>query len=200
MSPLEQLLVVFGSIGLILIVATLIGRTLAARQPPDAPSAVIENLNARIDAWWAMMALIGLAFIFGETGVIVLFGLLSFAALREFITLTRTRSADHWALLIAFFVAVPVQYYLVWDHWYGLYSILIPVYAFLLMPILSVFRAETTDFLERVSQVQWGLMLSVFCLSHVPALLTLEIPGYEDQQMLLIAYLVIVAQSSDVLQ
>jgi phosphatidate cytidylyltransferase len=200
MSPLEQLLVVFGSIGLILIVATLIGRTLAARQPPDAPSAVIENLNARIDAWWAMVALIGLAFVFGETGVIVLFGLLSFAALREFITLTRTRSGDHWALLIAFFVAVPVQYYLVWDHWYGLYSILIPVYAFLLMPILSVFRAETTDFLERVSQVQWGLMLSVFCLSHVPALLTLEISGYENQQMLLIAYLVIVTQSSDVLQ
>ncbi len=200
MSPLEQLLVVFGSIGLILIVATLIGRTLAARQPPDAPSAVIENLNARIDAWWAMVALIGLAFVFGETGVIVLFGLLSFAALREFITLTRTRSGDHWSLLIAFFVAVPFQYYLVWDHWYGLYSILIPVYAFLLMPILSVFRAETTDFLERVAQVQWGLMLSVFCLSHVPALLTLEISGYENQQMLLIAYLVIVTQSSDVLQ
>ena len=58
-------------IGLILIVATLIGRTLAARQPPNAPSAVIENLNARIDAWWAMVALIGLAFIFGETGVII---------------------------------------------------------------------------------------------------------------------------------
>jgi len=200
MSPLEQLLVVFGSIALILIVATLIGRTLAARQAADAPNPVIENLNARIDAWWAMVALMALAFIFGETGVIVLFGLLSFAGLREFITLTRTRSGDYWALLIAFFIAIPVQYYLIWDDWYALYSILIPVYGFLFMPILSVFRAETTDFLERVAEVQWGLMISVYCLSHVPALLTLDIPGYEDQQMLLIAYLVIVTQSSDVLQ
>ncbi len=200
MSPIEQLLVVFGSIALILIVATLIGRTLAARQSPDEPNPVIENLNARINSWWAMVALIGLAFIFGETGVIVLFGLLSFAGLREFITLTRTRSGDYWALLIAFFIAVPVQYYLIWDDWYGLYSILIPVYAFLFMPILSVFRAETKDFLERVAEIQWGLMISVFCLSHVPALLTLDILGYEDQQMLLIAYLVIVTQSSGVLQ
>ncbi len=200
MTPLEQLLVVFGSIALILIVATLIGRTLAARQPPEKPNAVIENLNARINAWWAMVALLGIAFLFGETGVIVLFGFLSFAALREFVTLTRTRSGDHWALLIAFFVLVPLQYYLVAVHWYGLYSIFIPVYAFLLMPVLSAFRAETTDFLDRVAEVQWGLMLSVFCLSHVPALLTLEIPGYENQQLLLIAFLVIVTQSSDVMQ
>ncbi len=200
MTPVEHLLVVFGSIGLILIVATLIGRTLAARQPADTPSAVIENLNARIDAWWAMVALIGLAFLFGLTGVIVLFGLLSFAALREYITLTPTRHGDYWALLIAFFVAIPVQYYLIWIDWYGLYSILIPVYAFLFMPILSVFRAETTNFLERVAAVQWGLMISVYCLSHVPALLQLQIAEYEGRSMLLIAYLVIVTQSSDVLQ
>ena len=200
MNPLEELIVVFGSIALILVIATMIGRTLAARQPPDAPNAVIENLNARINAWWAMVALLGLAFLFGETGVIVLFGLLSFAGLREFITLTRTRSGDYWALLVAFFVVVPLQYLLIADHWYGLYSIFIPVYVFLLMPILSAFRAETTDFLERVAEIQWGLMLSVFCLSHVPALLSLEIPGYENQEIMLIAYLVIVTQSSDVLQ
>jgi phosphatidate cytidylyltransferase len=200
MTQISDMLVVFGSIGIILIVATAIGRALAQRQPADAPSALIENLNARIDAWWAMVALIGLAFLFGATGVIVLFGLLSFAALREFITLTRTGPGDYWALLIAFFIAIPVQYYLIWTDWYGLYSILIPVYAFLFLPILSVFRAETTNFLERVAEVQWGLMISVYCLSHVPALLRLEIPGYEGRSMLLIAYLVIVTQSSDVLQ
>ena len=200
MNPLEELIVVFGSIALILVIATMIGRTLAARQPPDAPNPVIENLNARINAWWAMVALLGLAFMFGETGVIVLFAFLSFAGLREFITLTKTRSGDYWALLVAFFVVVPLQYYLIADHWYGLYSVFIPVYVFLLMPILSVFRAETTDFLERVAEIQWGLMLSVFCLSHVPALLSFNIPGYENQQIMLIAYLVIVTQSSDVLQ
>ena len=52
--------------------------------------------------------------------MILLFGLLSFAALREFVTLSRLTRADHSALLLAFFVAVPLQYYLVWIEWYGL--------------------------------------------------------------------------------
>jgi len=43
-------------------------------------------------------------------------------------------------------------------------------------------------------------MVCVFCLSHVPALLTLEIPGFEGRQLLLVAFLVLVVQASDVLQ
>ncbi|WP_164707263.1 phosphatidate cytidylyltransferase, partial [Pseudomonas viridiflava] len=37
-------------------------------------------------------------------------------------------------------------------------------------------------------------------ISHVPALLTLNIAGYEGRNLLLIAFLVLVVQSSDVLQ
>ncbi len=80
-----------------------------------------------------MVALIGLAFVFGKAGVIVLFALLSFAALREFITLAPTRRGDHMALAVAFFVVLPLQYYLIWIDWYGLYSVFIPVYVFLLL-------------------------------------------------------------------
>ena len=60
--------------------------------------------------------------------------------------------------------------------------------------------ADTTRFLERASKVQWGLMICVFCLSHVPALMTLNIPGYEGRHLLLIAFLMLVVQGSDVLQ
>ena len=59
---------------------------------------------------------------------------------------------------------------------------------------------DTTRFLERAAKMQWGLMVCVFCISHVPALLTLEIPGYEGRNILLIVFLVLVVQSSDVLQ
>ncbi len=68
------------------------------------------------------------------------------------------------------------------------------------MPIIAAIRADTTRFMERVAVTQWALMLSVFCVSHVPALITLHIPGYEGRGLLLIAFLVIVVQSSDVLQ
>ncbi|MGG6895228.1 MULTISPECIES: phosphatidate cytidylyltransferase [Rhizobium] len=184
----------------VLIVASIIGYVLERRLSPDGSNAAIENLNARIKAWWVMVVLIGIAFVAGRAGVILLFAFCSFAALREFVTLINTKRADHWALAAAFFVAVPVQYYLLWAEQYGIYSIFIPVYAFLFMPIIAVLRGDTERFLVRIAEVQWALMICVFCASHVPALLTLHIPGYEGRNVLLIAFLVIVVQLSDVLQ
>jgi phosphatidate cytidylyltransferase len=195
----EQTALLFSGIGLVLLAATAAGRLLARRQRP-AESATILNVNQRIAAWWVMVLLTGLAFIFGKAGVLVLFAVASFTALREFVTLIDTRRGDHYALVAAFFVVLPVQYWLIAIEWYGLYSIFIPVYAFLLLPIIAAFRSDTIRFMERVAEVQWGLMIAVFCISHVPALLTLEIPGYEARNLLLIVFLVVVVQASDVLQ
>ena len=199
MSMPHEALPLFLGLGAVLVVATLVGRILKWRSGTEA-NPVVENLNERVFAWWVMVALIGVAFLFGKAGVILLFAFASFAALREFLTLTYTRRGDHWALMTAFFIGIPAQYYLVWIEWYGLYSIFIPVYGFLMLPIVSVIRGDTTRFLERIAFVQWGLMISVFCVSHIPALLTLDIPGFESKKLLLVAFLVIVVQGSDVLQ
>jgi phosphatidate cytidylyltransferase len=147
-----------------------------------------------------MTIVIAAAFLFGKAGVVLLFAFASLTALREFVTLTVTRRSDHLALAAAFFLFLPIQYYLVWTGWYGLYSIFIPVYAFLFLPIFAALRGDTQAFMARVAEVQWGLMIAVFCVSHVPALLTLDIPGYDGRNLLLIAFLIIVVQSSDVLQ
>ncbi len=200
MTPQRQTLDLFIGIGLVLVVASFAGVLLKRYVARNAPNSVIDNLNARIKAWWVMVLVIGLAFVFGRAGVMLLFFFASFAALREFITLTYTRRADHYALATSFYLVLPLQYLLVWTEWYGLYSIFIPVYAFLLLPILAVLAGDTTRFLERTAKVQWGLMICVFCLSHVPALLNLRIPGYADRNALLIVFLVLVVQSSDVLQ
>lgn len=198
--PHSDLLAVLACLLAVLVVASAIGYGLQRRLSPDGSNAVIENLNDRIRAWWIMVGLMGLALIGGKTGVTLLFAFCSFAALREFITLTNTRRADHWALAVAFFVVLPLQYYLVWIDWYGLFSIFIPVYAFLLMPIIAALRGDSDHFLVRIAEVQWALMICVFCTSHVPALLSLDIPGYQGRNVLLIAFLVIVVQISDVLQ
>jgi phosphatidate cytidylyltransferase len=122
---------------------------------------------------------------------------LAFQALREFFSLIHTRRADHWALLAAFFVVLPAQYVLVAIDWYGLFAILLPVYAFLLMPVIPALRGDTTRYMDRIAEVQWGLMISVYCLAHVPALLSLDIAGYDGRQALLIVFLVIVCQAAD---
>lgn len=199
-SAQGDLAMLLAGLGGVLVVASTIGFVLERRLSPDGGNAVIENLNARIKAWWVMILLMAVALMAGKTGVTLLFGLCSFAALREFVTLTDTRRGDHWALAVAFFVITPLQYWLVWTGWYGLWSIFIPVYGFLLMPILAAMLGDTERFLERVAEVQWALMVCVFCISHVPALLWLEIPGFEARNVLLIAFLVVVVQGSDVMQ
>ncbi|MEK1907209.1 MAG: phosphatidate cytidylyltransferase [Pseudomonas sp.] len=192
-------LLLFAGIGAVLLLASLIGRVLK-RRAGDTPNSVIDNLNSRIDAWWVMVLVIGIAFVFGKNGVVLLFYGVSFYALREFMTLTPTRRGDYPALVAAFYFALPMQYLLIGIDWYGLFSIFIPVYLFLLLPILASLGGDTTRFLERASKVQWGLMIAVYCVSMVPALLTLEIPGYEGRNLLLIAWLILVVQLSDVLQ
>jgi len=196
----SDLLMVIAGIGGILTVASLVGFALQCRLSPEGQNAAIENLNARIRAWWVMAIAISIAFLGGRTGVIILFLLCSFAALREFMTLTNATRADHRSLAAVFFVVLPVQYYLIWVSWYGLYSIFIPVWVFLLLPMVSALSGDTRNFLVRVAEMQWAMMICVFCVSHVPALLNLTIPGHEGRGVLLIAFLVIVVQLSDVLQ
>ncbi|KQS97752.1 MULTISPECIES: phosphatidate cytidylyltransferase [unclassified Rhizobium] len=183
----------------VLVTASVVAGILSFRSEKPLSSTLV-NLNARIKAWWIMVAAMCVAFLFGKAGIIVLFALISFAALREYVTLTHTRRSDHWILLGMFAIIIPVQYYLIWIDWYGLYSIFIPVYCFLAMPALTALSGDTSRFLERISEQQWGIMLSVYCISHVPALITLEIPGYEGKKLLLIAFLIATVQGSDVLQ
>lgn len=187
----------FLGIGIILLCASAIGFILKIVKGNNA---VISNLNARINAWWVMVIIIGTAFWLGYAAVVILFFLISAFALREFITITPTNTNDYYALVFSFYIALPVQYILIGIGWYGVFSIFIPVYVFLLLPMLASLTGSTKNFLERTAKVQWGLMVTVFCISCVPALLTLDIKGYEHRNLLLIAFLVIVVQLSDVLQ
>lgn len=200
MTPDHHGLILLAALVAILAVASAVGAVLDRRVTDTGQRAVVDNLNARIRSWWLMGIVFTVAFALGTTGVIVLFAFASFTALREFMTLSPTRRGDHYALAAVFFVILPAQYWLIWDGWYGLYSIFIPVYAFLLLPIVAALRGDTVRFMDRIAEVQWGLMICVFCLSHVPALLNLTIPGYEGHGMLLVAFLIIVVQASDVLQ
>jgi hypothetical protein len=129
-------LAAFG-VGAILILASVIGEILRLRLAPNGENPVIENLNARINRLVGDGDLLAIAFIAGRAGVVLLFALCSFAALREFLTLTTHNRADHWSLVACFFVILPLQYWFLWIDWYGMYSIFVPVYAFLLLPVLS---------------------------------------------------------------
>lgn len=195
-NPVSQIFV--GAFAL-LIIFSAIGAGLKWGIAKGKPHNVIDNMNSRTKAWWVMVGLLAVTFWQGRNAIIALFALISFQCLREYLSLIQTRRGDYRAMLWVFFCFLPLQYYLIWDDWYGLYSILIPVYGFLLLPISASLGKDVTQFLDRAAKIQWGLMICVYCLSHIPALLTLHIPGYPRPE-LLILFLLFVVQSSDVFQ
>jgi phosphatidate cytidylyltransferase len=171
-------LTTFGLVGgvlMLLTAATGIGQLLKRQTDTGLNRAVIEQFNARIRAWWVLCAVLAAAFLLGREATVVLFGLLSFWALREFITLTPTRMADHRALFWVFFLFTPMQYILIGLNDYALYSVLIPVYAFLFIPARIAMAGDYKRYLERCAKIQAGLMICVYCLSHAPAILYLDI-------------------------
>jgi phosphatidate cytidylyltransferase len=186
-------------VGGVLLVATIVGLILkfAARSP--RARSTVDNLNARTRAWWVMVILFAIALAAGKIGVIILFALCSFQGLREMITLTPSRRADHHTLFWAFFVIVPLNYYLLYIEWVGMFFIFIPVYCFLFLAIRSTLTGDSARYLERTAKIQWGVMICVYCISHAPALLMHTPRGYESNWILLV-FLVAIVQLSDVLQ
>ena len=195
-----NLLLAATGIGGLLILASIAGLVMRLTARSDRGRHLAADVVVRVRAWW-WMAAGGLgALLGGATATTVLFAVISFLALREFITLTPTRRADHHTLFWAFFILVPLQYVLIGMGWYGMFAIFIPVWCFIFVAIRSTLSGDATGYLERAAKVQWGLMLCVYCLSHLPALLMLEVPHYAGRQAELLLWLLLVVQLSDVLQ
>jgi len=184
----------------ILLLSSLVTLILKFKLKSTEGKALVENLSARIKAWWVMIAVFLAATATGGAACLILFALTSFIALREYITLTPNCRADHGSLTWAFFVILPLNYILLAIHWYGLFVIFIPVYAFLWIPVRSALSGDSKDFLARTAKIQWGLMTCVYFVSYAPAILGLAIPGYETHTARLLCFLVFVVQISDVMQ
>ncbi len=201
MTPVQLNWALAGTVVLLLGLATGVGQLLA-RQPRLGlnPSAV-KAFNGRLRAWWVICCLLVIVFLSREL-TILLFGLVSFWALREFITLTPTRAGDHRALFWVFFFFTPLHYLLVYFDHYELYSILIPVYGFLFIPLRIAIAGDTKRFLERVAKIQSGLLVCVYCLGFAPAVLYLNVgdSGGDAQRSRLLFFLVFMSLVSEALQ
>jgi phosphatidate cytidylyltransferase len=154
--------------------ATVVGQIVQRQPHLGLNAAALTTFNRRVRVWWIFYALLLVAF-FSPALTVAIFGLMSFEALREFITLTPTRRADHRALFWTLIFFTPMQYIFVAYNYYALYSIFIPVYAFLFIPARVAMAGDYKRFLERVAKIQSGLLICVYCLSFAPALLYLDI-------------------------
>jgi phosphatidate cytidylyltransferase len=193
--------VVFGILVMVSVTAFLL--TLRERSHHDeAREAELKNFRRLLGTSWFMVVVFWLAWALGDVVATILFALIAFFALREFITLSPTRRGDHRALVLAFFFVLPVQFWLVGTRHFDLFTVFIPVYVFLAVPVASALGGDTQRFLERNAKLQWGIMVCVYGMSHVPALLLLEFPrrGYEGKGAFLVFFLVLVVQTCMLVQ
>jgi phosphatidate cytidylyltransferase len=186
--------------GLIVLVVLVLSSLLVAVMRLLRPQENFSELTSRIKAWWIMAAVFFGAITVSNQISLVFFAFLSFWALKEYITLLKTRAADHRALVWVF-LSVPIQYYWVGINWYGMAIIFIPVYMFLFLPIRLVLARETAGFVASASQLQWGLMAFVFGLSQLAMILQLPVTANSSANgRTLLLFLVFVVEMSDVLQ
>ena len=196
----HELILLIAGVFCILALAHGISRGMRTRLDPSGSGAFYQNLMARIYAWWAMACVLAAALLFGKTMTLLIFAVISFQALREFLTMTPTRAGDHRALCWSFFFILPAQYVAIWLDLEVMSWIFIPVFAFIFLPVRAALSEDTVDFLARTAKTQWGLMICVYFVSHGPALLLIDIPGYEGENMKLLFFMILIVQLSDVLQ
>ncbi|MCY7304780.1 MAG: phosphatidate cytidylyltransferase [Rhodoferax sp.] len=188
-------LIVFGCLALAGIVVFL----LSTREYPEGPAGdakrqLLTRADGVLRSSWVMVIVFWIGWLSGDTVATVLFALVSFFALREFLTLSPTRRSDHRSLVLAFFVILPLQYLLVGTEHFDLFTVFIPVYVFLAIPVVSALANDPQRFLERNAKLQWGIMVCIYGMSHVPALLLLDFPQYHNKNAFLVIFLVLVVQ------
>ena len=178
----------------LLLIATVVNGLLVWRRPGKD----WRELTLRIRTWWVIIVLFSLAILSPHWLALTFFALVSFMALKEFLTLAPSRQTDRMPLLWMF-IAIPINYWLIGINWYGMFVVFIPVYAFLFLPVRMVIAGDTQGFLRFVSQHHWSLMTTVFAFSHVAFLLVLPDDG-KQTGALLVLFLVGLTEFNDIAQ
>jgi phosphatidate cytidylyltransferase len=204
LSSTQQVAALFVIVFGILIVVSVTAFLLTFREQADAHDdawhAELKNFRKLLGTSWFMVVVFWMAWAAGDRVATVLFAVIAFFALREFITLSPTRRGDHRSLVLAFFVVLPVQFWLVAREHFDLFTVFIPVYVFLAIPVVSALAGDTERFLERNAKLQWGIVVCVYGMSHVPALLLLDFKNYQGKGAFLVFFLVFVVQTCMLVQ
>jgi len=190
-SSLTAMVAVFG----LLVLATASRLILAARNSEKD----YTELWQRVQSWWWIVGSIFVVLTVSRGVAITFFGFLSFMALKEFLSIVPTRHADRRVIFFAY-LAIPMQYYWVYIGWYGMFIGFVPVYLFLFLPMRTVLIDETVGFIKSVALLHWAVMLTVFCLSHVAYLLTLEPLNADAGSIGLVLFLLFSTQFNDICQ
>ncbi len=164
------------------------------------PDKDYRELRQRIASWWVMVALLAGALLLGWGATVLVFALISFMALREFLSLAPIRKEDRPAIFAAYLALVAAYGFIAADK-YMFYLVFIPVWTFLGLPFLMAMLGQTRGFLTTAATFHWGLVTCVYNLGFAAFLM--RVP---DSDRLpagaagLVFFLLLVTEFNDVAQ
>ncbi|MDD4954896.1 MAG: phosphatidate cytidylyltransferase [Candidatus Omnitrophica bacterium] len=152
----------------LLIFFTFLAAILTIRKLPIA-----NEITKRTISWWWMVAIFMISAASHRLVVFCFLGSLCFFALREYFSIVpeympqadKGKISGSLARYVCYF-AILISAYLAYIKWYGLYIILVPVYIFLLMPVVFVLQDNADGCIRRLGLISIGLMFFVFNLGH----------------------------------
>ncbi|MCP3852393.1 MAG: phosphatidate cytidylyltransferase [Gammaproteobacteria bacterium] len=196
MFNIPQNSLMFMAVVFVLLTIASIVRRLITHNNPDKD---YTELTQRIQSWWWMIGILFASMSIDTRYAIILFGFISFLALKEFLSIVPTRLNDRKVIFWAY-MSIPLQYYFISIQWYGMFIIFIPIYIFLLLPMRMVLIGETKGFIKAAGIMHWAVMLTVFCLSHIAYLFVLPEKNLAAGNMGLVIFLLFMTQFNDVSQ
>jgi len=177
-----------------------LGAAVSVALPRLKPGRDYRNLQERIASWWVMAALLVGALLLGWPAMTALFALISFLALKEFLSLAPMSADDRLPILVAY-LTIPLNYGLVIADRYGMYLVFVPVYVFVAVPFLMACIGRTKGYLARSSVFHFGVVTCVYALGYIPLLM--RVPREDAPQAGaagLVFLLLFATEANDVLQ
>lgn len=191
-------------IGFAGVLALLILGTVAALVLPAAQPGKWSDLGPRMRSWWVIALLVGGALVAGWQAFAILMAVISFLALKEFLTLAPTRKEDRLIVLLAYMTII-VNYGLIltdtlFQDSYNIYLVFTPVYAFLVMAATMAWIGRTDGFLATIGIVHWGVVVCVYNIGYMAFLMRTPDAEAPAGAAGLVFFLIFITQFNDVAQ
>lgn len=162
-------------------------------------SELILDLIIKINSWWKIAIGVTVVTVMPSIVGTIVIAYVSFVALREMFSIIRLRETDRLVLVVAY-LAIPVQYYLAYNHYYDQFLYFIPLVMFIVILVLLVMSGDTKNIIRSMAIIPMMLILTVYMLSHIVLLFHIDVPGFYNGAGCLIIFLIIITAFNDVFQ
>ncbi|MFT3729539.1 MAG: phosphatidate cytidylyltransferase [Terricaulis sp.] len=191
-------------LGFAFVLALLILGTIAAFVLPKLQPGKWSDLGPRMQSWWVIVVLLAGALMLGWQATAILFGIISFLALKEYLTLAPTRKEDRLIVLFAY-LSVFLNYGLIFADWmfddsYQIYLVFVPVYMFLVSAAAMAWIGRTDGYLATVGIIHWGVVACVYNIGYIAFLMRTPDAEAPAGAAGLVFFLILITEFNDVAQ